>query len=385
MKHLFIILFALLNASIAWADIEINEKNFPDPLFRSYLRNVYAKDGLLTDEIIAGVKRIYLPAPNNVQSLKGIEYLTALEELYCERSMLTELDISKNTKLTRLYCSENQITKLDVSKNTELKELYCDINMLTELDVSMCTKLEELYCDYNQLTEIDVSKNPELKILYCSNNPLTGLDLSKNPELSDLYCSEDQLAELDLSKNPKLRLLYCPGNQLTELDLSENIQLRYLECPKNQLTELDLSKNTELWSLYCSGNQLTELNLSKNTTLYYFMFYNNEIKGKGMDVLVESLPIVNNGKLIAIINNDKHNVMTKAQVAAAKEKGWTPYEITDDGSRESYEGSDNTDGIDNVITTPPGSDPTIYNLSGQRLNKMQKGINIINGKKIIAY
>lgn len=95
MKHLFIILFALLNASIVWADIEINEKNFPDPLFRSYLRNVYAKDGLLTDEIIAGVKRIYLPAPNNVQSLKGIEYLTALEELYCERSMLTELDISK--------------------------------------------------------------------------------------------------------------------------------------------------------------------------------------------------------------------------------------------------------------------------------------------------
>jgi hypothetical protein len=26
---------------------------------------------------------------------------------------------------------------------------------------------------------------------------------------------------------------------------------------------------------------------------------------------------------------------------------------------------------------------SIYNLAGQRLNKMQKGINIVNGKKIL--
>ena len=30
------------------------------------------------------------------------------------------------------------------------------------------------------------------------------------------------------------------------------------------------------------------------------------------------------------------------------------------------------------------SDAPIYNLSGQRLQKVQKGVNIINGKKILS-
>ena len=38
--------------------------------------------------------------------------------------------------------------------------------------------------------------------------------------------------------------------------------------------------------------------------------------------------------------------------------------------------------IDNVQTTK-GND-VIYNLAGQRLSKMQKGVNIVNGKKIFV-
>ena len=36
--------------------------------------------------------------------------------------------------------------------------------------------------------------------------------------------------------------------------------------------------------------------------------------------------------------------------------------------------------IDNAQQTAEGA---IYNLSGQRMSKMQKGINIINGKKVL--
>ena len=35
-------------------------------------------------------------------------------------------------------------------------------------------------------------------------------------------------------------------------------------------------------------------------------------------------------------------------------------------------------------SSPEGKDFKIYNLSGQRLNKMQKGINIVDGKKITS-
>lgn len=37
-----------------------------------------------------------------------------------------------------------------------------------------------------------------------------------------------------------------------------------------------------------------------------------------------------------------------------------------------------------IISTEETEEETIYNLAGQRLNKMQKGINIVNGKKIMV-
>ena len=38
-----------------------------------------------------------------------------------------------------------------------------------------------------------------------------------------------------------------------------------------------------------------------------------------------------------------------------------------------------------IVSTPGETEEgtVIYNLSGQRLNKMQKGINIVNGKKVL--
>ena len=50
---------------------------------------------------------------------------------------------------------------------------------------------------------------------------------------------------------------------------------------------------------------------------------------------------------------------------------------------EEFNGTDNPDGITLTPMMPKNTDGLIYNLSGQRLSKMQKGINIINGKKIL--
>jgi hypothetical protein len=46
---------------------------------------------------------------------------------------------------------------------------------------------------------------------------------------------------------------------------------------------------------------------------------------------------------------------------------------------------DETTGIRTIDITPEGwnNAPAIYNLSGQRLNSLQKGVNIVNGKKVI--
>ena len=43
---------------------------------------------------------------------------------------------------------------------------------------------------------------------------------------------------------------------------------------------------------------------------------------------------------------------------------------------------DDATGIDN-LNSDVSANKTIYNVAGQRINKMQKGINIINGKKVL--
>ena len=141
-----------------------------------------------------------------------------------------------------------------------------------------------------------------------------------------------------------LTSLYCNSNQLTSLDVSKNIALEWFACSWNQLTSLDVSKNTALKGLYCYGNQLTSLDVSKNTALAWLGCFGNNIKGTGMDALIAGLPSTG-GQFDAIstFDSSEQNVVTKAQVAAARDKGWKIYnvEITPDTWYYSeYEGSD---------------------------------------------
>lgn len=256
---------------MAWADVEINETNFPDEKFRSYLLSQsYGKDGVLTDAEIASITKINV-SHKDIQSLRGIEFFTALEELWCFRNQLTTLDVSKNKALQLLFCNDNQMTTLDVSGCTALKTLCCGVNQLTTLDVSGCT-------------------------------------------------------------------------WLTTLD-----------CYDNLLTTLNVSNNTALEELFC---------------------FQNQIKGAGMDALIENLPTLRRGMIFVIYDEEECNEMTTTQVAAAKAKGWIP--LFFDGIE--YTGSV-PDGIDSPKFSPEGKD-TIYNLGGQRIGGMAKGLNIVDGRKV---
>jgi len=41
-------------------------------------------------------------------------------------------------------------------------------------------------------------------------------------------------------------------------------------------------------------------------------------------------------------------------------------------------------GIDNIQPSTSNLQPAIYNLQGIRLNSLQKGLNIVNGKKVVV-
>ena len=196
--------------------ILINEKTFPDALFRHYIERNFDTDceGALTTSEIEDITSLDV-CIKLICTLKGIEYFTALETLWCAGNNIASLDLRKNTALRDLWCEKNYLKHLDLSKNTALRFLYCASNMLTSLDVSKNTKLIDLDCADNKLESLDVRNNPALTFLNCSSNKLVSLDVNNNSALKDLWCYSNNLTNLDLSYNPMLTRLLCYNNSYT--------------------------------------------------------------------------------------------------------------------------------------------------------------------------
>ena len=278
----------LPTAAFAAGYVEINETNFPDAKFRSFVKENLDKnkDNILDAGEIAAVKKIEANKMG-IKSLEGVGFFTALETLKCWDNELTGLDLSKNTKLTSLSCSENELTALDVSKNTELTRLYCRSNRLSALDVTQNKNLEELDCEsdsllnYMKLTKLDVSQNKALKKLNCYGVKMKELNVSGCTALEELDCGGNQLTALDVSQNVKLTRLDCASNQLTALDVSKNPDLKDLYCRNNMLAVLDVSKNSKLESISCGKNGLTSLDLDKNKEITYVNLDNHQFYNKG--------------------------------------------------------------------------------------------------------
>ena len=288
-----VMVFSLLpfTASAANATV-IDEKNFPDPVFREYVRKV-AGSYYLTDTIVRQIEALDVSDDNikevlgnraPITNLKGIRHLKYVRDLNCSGQELTTLDLELNMRVEKLNCAGNQLTDLLLRPTgTSLKYLDCSVNKLTALDLSKSSELTELSCSSNKLTSLDLSANKKLQKIVAQTNALTTLDTRNLPELTDLYLwgnhdlksidvskstnleflsvSHCKLTSLNVSNNRKLVKLYVDDNQLTALDVRSNYMLKKLGCYENQLTALDLSSNVALEYLGVNDNPITELNL----------------------------------------------------------------------------------------------------------------------------
>ncbi len=197
----------------AYSDAVVDEATFPDPVFREYVRTQFDADrnGILSVMERDNAKVINVNGMG-VQSLKGIEYFSALNQLLCADNGLTSLDLSQNAQIWLLACNYNNLQSLDLSGCPVLRDFNCAENALTQLDVSACAPLEYFYCGGNQLTELDVSANTRLSVLSCQNNRLIQLDVSKNERLTNLQCANNQLTSLDLSAQSNFLTFDVSGN-----------------------------------------------------------------------------------------------------------------------------------------------------------------------------
>lgn len=188
--------------------VEINDTNFPDPVFQQYVKDNIdtadttsgQKDGRLSKAERDAVTTISIDN-QNCTDLTGIAYFANLTELNCYHNQLTTLDVSKNAKLRILKCYNNGMEKLNLGDITHLTLLNCDDNNLTELDVSKNPDLEDLECRENKLRRVVIGKKYRLTTLYLRGNQLTSLDLSGTTReiwnLDDLW----QRCAIDVDEN----------------------------------------------------------------------------------------------------------------------------------------------------------------------------------------
>ena len=274
-----VMVFSLLpfTASAASSGTPINDMNFPDPVFREYVRKI-AGGPALTNEKARQIEVLDVSKDNikkvlgdrdPITSLRGIKYLKYVKDLNCSGQKLTTLNLELNSRVEKLNCSGNKLTDLWLDpRGNSLKYLTCSVNELTALDLSKSSELTELSCSSNKLTSLDLSANKKLQEINASSNKLTALDVRQLPELTHLYLwNNSDLRSLDVSKNTKLEFLSVSHCKLTSLDVSHNRKLVELFVYNNQLTALDVRSNYMLKTLYCYENQITALDLSSNVSL----------------------------------------------------------------------------------------------------------------------
>ena len=301
--------------------VAVDTFNFPDKNFRDVVKTFDTDDNnILSDTEIAAVKKIDCKG-RAITNLKGIEYFTALEYLYCHDNELTELDLRRNTKLKELNCSTNRLTVLDLSQNPKLKMVICSDNALTALNLSSNSKLTNLNAsgnireitltgntfDLSSLPGFDASRMSGLTGSKVSGSTLTvdgnaavvtysydlgytgtelddeekdviftlaiagrGTDIDINktnfPDKDFRELLLDKEANIDRNQDGKLstwEIALVQDIDVYDMEIADLTgieyftELKYLDCAGNHLTSLDLSRNTKLAELDAENNTYT--------------------------------------------------------------------------------------------------------------------------------
>ena len=220
-------------------------------------------------------------------------------------------------------------------ENDYAKDGLVTVEELANVDIIQCANTEGRE-KVKSLKGIELF--PELTTIWAPGNDIAELDVTKNAKLQSIDVEDSKITSIDLTQNPNLSYLNLNGNRLTAIDLSNNHLLRELYVGNNKLTAIDVRNMKNLFSFSCYNNQLSELILPDSPKLYFLRIQGNQIKGTAMDALIASLPD-KESKLYVIdsANSSEQNVITTAQVAAAKAKGWLAVDVA---TSQAYPGSD---------------------------------------------
>ena len=160
---------ALIAAAVSAAPyrLAIDENNFPDPNFRTYILENHDddQDGYLSEDEIKKVDVIACKGLK-IKSLQGIEKFTELIMLECSENEIVSLDATKNPKLATVICISGNLKDIKLGNNEMLTYLFVHNNQLSSLDLSGCPNLKALSVYLNPLGTVDISKQLYLQMAY---------------------------------------------------------------------------------------------------------------------------------------------------------------------------------------------------------------------------
>lgn len=278
-------------------NVVINETNFPDENFRSYLLSqTYGADGMLTANEASKVTSMDV-TNKGIKSLKGIEYFTAMKYLYCSRNQI------KGTAMDELIeCLPSNTSSYSYYMYVYNNQNVDEQNVMTTTQVA-AAKAKGWIPRYNAGREgwkDYAGTEPEVEVeINETNFPDANF---RSFLLSQSYGSDGVITT---SEFKNITYVDVSGRTISNLKgLEYFTSLRYLDCYNNQLTTLDVSKLTNLWEIRCYGNQ---------------------IKGTGMDAFIGSLSSSGSCYIYVLYGENEGNEVTTAQSDAIKAKEKTPY------------------------------------------------------------
>ena len=232
----------------------------------------------------------------NIDSFKGIEYFTELEDFFYRAntvnedegvtaaSTASEVDLSgfEELKTVRIDSHTGYLKTVDLQDCTSLQDV--EISGMRDacidfLNLKGCTNLRTLNLSWPNITKLNLSgfkrltevtltdgrgrlqtlnlkKCSSLKTLSVDSSSMTKLKLKGAKKLESLNLTGRALESLDLSTNTQLEEVYLGwGTKLSTLDLSSNKKLKTFECYRTELTSLDLRNHTSLIKVDCHNNK----------------------------------------------------------------------------------------------------------------------------------
>ena len=234
--------------------VAIDEKNFPDEAFRSYVKKRYDwdKNGYLSDGEIERVTELSIGGDdedglNSCKNFQGVELFPNLDNISVRDSDMETMDTNILSIAKTLEIREcDNIKNLDLSACTKLENLTLEgCGNITNLDLSPCSELGSLEIEYcNKLEKVNARGCKNLRSSSMENcDKLNTVDLSECKELTTVaFDSTEGFENINVSGCENLTTIDSYGCKgIKTLDLSRCGKLETLNLYNSGISALDLS------------------------------------------------------------------------------------------------------------------------------------------------